>query len=238
MALLVFYPLTRIFFFTNDVYAPQNDWLVLTLGLTASTSLRISHLPSLNWADVSPPEWWSHHAPFNKSSHLGSRISDHQLGSVTANLEHTRPRRGSWIRDDSMRTVGDDVSIVQSGDCQHQLDSGWVLGRALKRLKRLPRPTRFIRVGPDKASMRERIIWILSTETRARLENAIAQEKVIIRLQLERIREVPLTKSTQRIPQSASHDSDIQCSVVRHGAVRLCRLIWRMDSVAVRTCVG
>lgn len=93
-------------------------------------------------------------------------------------------------------------------------------------------------LGPDKASMRERIIWILSTETRARLENAIAPEKVIIRLQLERIREVLLTKSTQRIPQSASHDSDIQCSVVRHGAVRLCRLIWRMDSVAVRTCVG
>ena len=117
-----------------------------------------------------------------------------------------------------MGTVGDDVSIVQSGDCQHQLDSGWVLGRGLKRLKRVR--SDLSELGPDKASMREQIIWILSTETHARLENATAQEKVIIRLQLERIREVPLTKSTQRIPQSASHDSDIQCSGVRHGAVR------------------
>ena len=49
------------------VYSSQNDWLVLTQDLTATTSLRISHIPSPNWADVSPPEWWSHHAPFNKS---------------------------------------------------------------------------------------------------------------------------------------------------------------------------
>ena len=146
--------------------SPQSHaWLVTILDTMSDSNHifkdRSYPFPQLGW-DVNPREWWSHKAPFNKSSHLGPRIS--QLGSVTANLGHARSRRDhEYVKTETTSQLSKvevvSTSWVQAG-CWVVFSKDWSEKRVRSDSSEL---------GPDKASMRERIIWISSTETRALL---------------------------------------------------------------------